>query len=1312
MRVGQLLAVVGLDTKRFKTQLTQAQNDFQRLGTVADAVSRHIQASLIKVGRQTPYKPLIRASTQGMLTLGDVSATVALKMRKDLSKVTNAFSRLSKVGRSFLSFLFTVTGPVFIFKIISDDIQDAINAMSRGEIALRSLVTVYGSTSRSWVSWSQQMRKETGVAASEWQQSAVRLASLQKNYKLTTEQLQVLAARTADVAVATGLAYDETEGFYGTIVRIESAIRGEAEAAERLNVNLQDNYMRQSDIVKQLGVNWSKLDEYTKAQIRYLEVLRQTNYAEGKRTEYAKTARGALTRLGTAFRELIEQMWLLYQAPIAQFFDRLATRAENASKMITAFAAAYKPGTGRSLIKDLMNLHPVIGAVIEMFASFSKLIRVVVANLVPSFEEVAYTGKALSPVLYLIIGPIKLLTIWFHVLAQVIEKLGPLFTALVATVAELAIFNFVINRVKLLTEGLASLAIVILRTVIPGLWRFEVSLASTARSVVFLLFNLALLLPPIQRLLNRSFGLSGALKTVSSTTAEMGKQFDWAATKAKAAEQNQKKLFKGIKGTTDASKAAGKSQKKLSKGTKEATDASKDQRKEMGKNIQSFDEVHLIEEDAAESTKDYAKSLGALGEAPVPEVPGVPEVAPSLEVPAPGAVPSLKDLLKVPEVDFKLPKIDVSPWLTAFSLLNGAAALLAPTLAKAFGPKLLTLLKRAGKNITLFALRGAKSLWNFAKQVAKSTPTVLLNFAKIAWSAIVNAAKTAASWAVNALKGFLTFTGQVASSTITVLTDFAKIALSAVTNAAKTTVSWAVNALSGILTFVAQTALATGQVIVNFAKIAAAALVNAARVAASWFIALGPVGWVLGILALIVTLVALNWDKVKQKTLEIWGAVSGYLKEKWEAIKTKAIEIWEGIKTFFADTWEAIKTKAIEIWEKVKTFFADTWEAIKTKVIEIWEGIKTFFADTWEAIKTKVIEIWEGIKTFFADTWEAIKTKAIEIWEGIKTFFADTWKAIKTKVSEVWDGIKTYFIDTWNGIKSKAVEIWEKVKTFFADTWKAIKTKVSEVWDEVKTYFIDTWNGIKSKAVEIWEKVKTFFADTWKAIKTEVSEVWDGIKTYFIDTWNGIESKAVEIWEGIKRTAKEKWEGVKDAIKGVLNSIIDLINKFIRFWNKIEFEVPEVEIPGVGTIGGWTVGVPRIKEIPRLAEGGLVARPTYALVGEAGPEAVIPLKRRSVVRELASTLYNALEEELKKTQTALYENLSTGVEVTVPSIQLEPVAPTTAVVGGAARGKVPPVELHLHVGTLVADELGLKKLEQKLRQFRIFEDRRLGLMEG
>ena len=42
-------------------------------------------------------------------------------------------------------------------------------------------------------------------------------------------------------------------------------------------------------------------------------------------------------------------------------------------------------------------------------------------------------------------------------------------------------------------------------------------------------------------------------------------------------------------------------------------------------------------------------------------------------------------------------------------------------------------------------------------------------------------------------------------------------------------------------------------------------------------------------------------------------------------------------------------------------------------------------------------------------------------------------------------------------------------------------------------------------------------------------------------------------------------------------------------------------------IAGFTVNPPDLAHIPKLADGGIVTRPTLAMIGEAGPEAVIPL---------------------------------------------------------------------------------------------------------
>jgi hypothetical protein len=80
---------------------------------------------------------------------------------------------------------------------------------------------------------------------------------------------------------------------------------------------------------------------------------------------------------------------------------------------------------------------------------------------------------------------------------------------------------------------------------------------------------------------------------------------------------------------------------------------------------------------------------------------------------------------------------------------------------------------------------------------------------------------------------------------------------------------------------------------------------------------------------------------------------------------------------------------------------------------------------------------------------------------------------------------------------------------------------------------------------------------------------------------------------------------IKDTIEGVVGFVKGAWNAFASVWNGIQISVPSVDIPFVGVVGGFSIGLP---DLPHLAKGGIVTRPTLALIGESGPEAVIPLR--------------------------------------------------------------------------------------------------------
>jgi hypothetical protein len=87
--------------------------------------------------------------------------------------------------------------------------------------------------------------------------------------------------------------------------------------------------------------------------------------------------------------------------------------------------------------------------------------------------------------------------------------------------------------------------------------------------------------------------------------------------------------------------------------------------------------------------------------------------------------------------------------------------------------------------------------------------------------------------------------------------------------------------------------------------------------------------------------------------------------------------------------------------------------------------------------------------------------------------------------------------------------------------------------------------------------------------------------------------------------------GILGAFESMVNGVIIAINTVIRAYNLIPFvdNINTIDHINLPTMGGSAEQVAGRMNLPRMAEGGIVNSPTLALIGESGPEAVVPLDR-------------------------------------------------------------------------------------------------------
>jgi hypothetical protein len=120
----------------------------------------------------------------------------------------------------------------------------------------------------------------------------------------------------------------------------------------------------------------------------------------------------------------------------------------------------------------------------------------------------------------------------------------------------------------------------------------------------------------------------------------------------------------------------------------------------------------------------------------------------------------------------------------------------------------------------------------------------------------------------------------------------------------------------------------------------------------------------------------------------------------------------------------------------------------------------------------------------------------------------------------------------------------------------------------------------------------------------------------FRDAVNGL-------FGAIKTGVVASVEFIKGYLETVMGFYKSIFNGIATLWNntigKLSFTVPSW-VPG---FGGKGFSVPKI---PMLAEGGIVTGPTLAMIGEKGPEAVVPLNRGNIGGNITVNVYSTLAD--------------------------------------------------------------------------------------
>lgn len=285
---------------------------------------------------------------------------------------------------------------------------------------------------------------------------------------------------------------------------------------------------------------------------------------------------------------------------------------------------------------------------------------------------------------------------------------------------------------------------------------------------------------------------------------------------------------------------------------------------------------------------------------------------------------------------------------------------------------------------------------------------------------------------------------------------------------------------------------------------------------------------------------------------------------------------------------------AFKLWQKhgdkIKKFFAD----FGAKLGEIWSTLKENILGAVDAIKEGVTQRWDAIKTAVSNTVTAIKTAITTAFTAIKSFLGMIITGYVALVRAQFTLIKTTITTIVNGIKIVITTVFNAIKLFLqtvVNGWKNILTTA--------------WTGIKTATTTAWNAIKNAITSPIQAAKTTLSGIVAAIKSAF--SFGGIAGTVKTAFNAVKTAIVSPLQTARDTIKG----IIDRIKGFFNF----KISAPKIPLPHFSiSPSGWKIGDLLKGSIPRLSvswykTGGIFDSPSVIGVGEAGPEAVVPLDK-------------------------------------------------------------------------------------------------------
>lgn len=296
-----------------------------------------------------------------------------------------------------------------------------------------------------------------------------------------------------------------------------------------------------------------------------------------------------------------------------------------------------------------------------------------------------------------------------------------------------------------------------------------------------------------------------------------------------------------------------------------------------------------------------------------------------------------------------------------------------------------------------------------------------------------------------------------------------------------------------------------------------------------------------------------------------------------------------------------------------------------------------------------IVYLWntnEGFRTAVSEAWNAIWGTIQGVIAQLQPYVQQAWEAISNAVTQAMNVIMPIVSAGFQFIIAVAVPILQQLLQNVGNTFQVILSTITGVMNGIAQIIQGAWSLIQGIFQTVLGLINGIVTGDFSQMQAGIDGIMSGITGIISGAWNVIVSvvggaingvvttvqnglnTALSVVQGIFNGIESAIDGAMNGAKNIVSGVIDAIKGFFNFrisWPHIplpHIHYELIEVPLLGQIPN-----PATLSVEWYAKGGIFNGPSVIGVGEAGPEAVVPLSG-SRAQPFADAIADALAEKI------------------------------------------------------------------------------------